>query len=152
MEIDDTDGLDPDAEFAAWRVRELARLERVRQAERARQLEEEEVARRRALPEDVRLREDMAHARQTRAEKQRGQQGFMQKYYHKGAFFQDMDILQRDYSQSTGDAVDKSQLPQIMQKRSFGKRSQSKWTHLAAEDTTKQGLPDLRTQGATRRT
>lgn len=141
--VDDTDGLDPDAEFAAWRARELARMERVRQAERMRKAEEAEVARRRMMPESQRLAEDVAYAKQTRAAKQRGHQGFMQKYYHKGAFFQDMDILQRDYTHSTVDAVDKSQLPQVMQKRNFGKRSQSKWTHLAGEDTTRQG-EDLR--------
>lgn len=149
-EVDDTDGMDPEAEFTAWRIRELARLERIRQAERMRESQEAEKARRRAMPEHERLAEDLAHARHTRAAKQRGHQGFMQKYYHKGAFFQDMDILQRDYTHSTVDAVDKSQLPQIMQKRNFGKRSQSKWTHLAGEDTTRQkeGEPDLRMQGA----
>lgn len=138
LDVDDTDGLDPDAEFAAWRARELARVERLRAAERAQREAAEDVARRRAMPEHERLQEDLAYARQTRAAKQRGHQGFLQKYYHKGAFYQDMDILQRDYTQGTVDAVDKSRLPQIMQRRQFGKRSQSKWTHLAAEDTTQQ--------------
>lgn len=150
MEVDDTDGQDPDAEFAAWRARELARLERLRLAEEARQAEAAELRRRRALSEAERLQEDLAHAQSTRQAKQKGQQGFLQKYYHKGAFFQDMDILQRDYSQSTVDAVDKRQLPQILQKRHFGQRSQSKWTHLAAEDTSRQGLPDLRDPAAHR--
>ncbi|WFD17885.1 hypothetical protein MCAP1_000094 [Malassezia caprae] len=150
MDVDDTDGLDPDAEFAAWRARELARLERQRAADAARQAEAAELQRRRALPEAERLAEDLAHARSTRQAKQRGQQGFLQKYYHKGAFFQDMDILQRDYSQSTVDAVDKRHLPQILQKRHFGQRSQSKWTHLAAEDTSRQGAPDLRDPAAHR--
>lgn len=149
-EVDDTDGIDPDAEFAAWRARELARLERLRVADEARQAEAAELQRRRALSEAERLEEDLAHAQSTRQAKQRGQQGFLQKYYHKGAFFQDMDILQRDYSQSTVDAVDKRHLPQILQKRHFGQRSQSKWTHLAAEDTSRQGLPDLRDPAAHR--
>ena len=149
--VDDTDGVDPDAEFAAWRARELARMERVRQAERMRAAEAAEVARRRVMPEHERLADDLAYARETRAAKQRGHQGFMQKYYHKGAFFQDMDILQRDYTQSTVDDVDKSQLPQVLQRRHFGKRGQSKWTHLAGEDTTRQSEPDLRLLRASRR-
>lgn len=150
MDVDDTDGVDPDAEFAAWRARELARIERLRRAEEAHKAETAELERRRALTEAERLQEDLEHARQTRQAKQRGQQGFLQTYYHKGAFFQDMDILQRDYSQSTVDAVDKRHLPQILQKRHFGQRSQSKWTHLSAEDTTRQGIPDLRDSTAHR--
>ena len=68
---------------------------------------------------------------------------FMQKYYHKGAFFQgnDMDglseeqrsLLTRDYNMPTGeDKVDKSVLPAILQKRAgtFGKKGNSKYTHL----------------------
>ena len=109
------------------------------------------MARRRVMPEHERLADDLAYARETRAAKQRGHQGFMQKYYHKGAFFQDMDILQRDYTQSTVDDVDKSQLPQVLQRRHFGKRGQSKWTHLAGEDTTRQSEPDLRLLRASRR-
>ena len=148
VEIDDTDGVDPDAEFAAWRARELVRIRRVQDAEAAAAAEREAVARRRALPEAQRLAEDMAHAAETRRRKPRGHQGFMQKYYHKGAFFQDMEILQRDFTEQSADAVDKTQLPRIMQVRDFGKRSRSKWTHLAAEDTSKD---DLRAHGARQR-
>ena len=142
LDVEDTDGLDPDAEFAAWRARELTRVQRVQDEERARNEERAAIAQRRALPEAQRFQEDMAHARATRQGKQRGQQGFMQKYYHKGAFFQvrtawlgrlhkDMDILQRDYTESTADAVDKTQLPKVLQVRDFGKRSRSKWTYVA---------------------
>jgi microfibrillar-associated protein 1 len=65
----------------------------------------------------------------------------MQKYYHKGAFYQDSDdtIFKRDYNLPTPlEMQDKSMLPEILQKRqgSFGKKGQSKYKHLTAEDTT----------------
>ena len=87
-DVDDTDGLDPEGEFEAWRLRELARIKRDKEAELARELEREEVERRRALPEEQRLKEDMERAEKTRAEKPKGQQKFLQKYWHKGAFHQ----------------------------------------------------------------
>lgn len=66
---------------------------------------------------------------------------FLQKYYHKGAFYQDSDdaIFKRDYNMPTPlEMQDKSMLPEILQKRhgNFGKKGQSKYTHLTAEDTT----------------
>lgn len=63
----------------------------------------------------------------------------MQKYYHKGAFYQDEELNKRDYNLPTlEDKADKSVLPSVLQKRmgTFGRRAQSKWTHLTAEDTT----------------
>lgn len=65
----------------------------------------------------------------------------MQKYYHRGAFYQDNDdpVFQRDYNLPTPmEMQDKSMLPQILQKRigNFGKKGQSKYTHLTAEDTS----------------
>ncbi|WFC98689.1 hypothetical protein MYAM1_001421 [Malassezia yamatoensis] len=114
-DVDDTDDIDPEGEFQAWRARELARIQRVQAQEDEQRAERAEVERRRMLPEKQRLAEDLAHARQTRQEKQRGSQGFLQKYHHKGAFYQDMDILHRDYSQQTESAVDKSALPKLMQ-------------------------------------
>ncbi|KDN50415.1 hypothetical protein K437DRAFT_255133 [Tilletiaria anomala UBC 951] len=136
-DLSDTDGKDPEAEFLAWRVRELQRIARAKEAERAREQEQEEIEKRREMPEEQRLKEDIERAKKSREEKQKGDMGFMQKYYHKGAFFQDMDILKRNYSGKTESAVDKSSLPALMQVRDYGKASRSKWTHLAAEDTTK---------------
>ena len=79
--------------------------------------------------------------------------GFMQKYYHKGAFFQEAaddrfgtagppparGIFQRLRAR-TG-AWTRPGLPRAMQVRGdkFGKMGQTKWTHLAAEDTSRLG-------------
>lgn len=72
----------------------------------------------------------------------------MQKYHHKGAFFQSNDdladgeikeLFSRDFNMPTGeDKMDKSVLPAVLQKRqgTFGKKGNSKWTHLTNEDTT----------------
>ncbi len=84
--MDDTDGLDLTLEFESWRARELARLLREKQAQAARDEEKEEIERRRAMPEEQRLREDMEFAESTR-NKEKAEMGFLQKYYHKGAFY-----------------------------------------------------------------
>lgn len=125
-DVDDTDGLDPQAEFDDWRLRELARLARDKEAALAREEERLEIERRRAMPEEQRLREDEEHARRTREEKPRESRGFLQKYYHKGAFHQDEEILRRDYGARTESSVDMSMLPKVMQVRDFGKRSRTK--------------------------
>ncbi|KAF5205266.1 Microfibrillar-associated protein-like protein [Thalictrum thalictroides] len=73
---------------------------------------------------------------------------FMQKYFHKGAFFQsDADdraatagsdgIFNRDFSAPTGeDKMNKTVLPKVMQVKHFGRSGRTKWTHLVNEDTT----------------
>uniref|UniRef100_A0A0E0CJE1 Micro-fibrillar-associated protein 1 C-terminal domain-containing protein n=1 Tax=Oryza meridionalis TaxID=40149 RepID=A0A0E0CJE1_9ORYZ len=77
------------------------------------------------------------------------QMRFMQRYYHKGCFFQDdadgaaqtaagaCEIYRRDFSGPTGlDKMDVSVLPKVMQVKHFGRRGGRKWTHLVNEDTT----------------
>jgi hypothetical protein len=90
-DVDDNDGIDPEGEFEAWRLRELGRIKRDKEDEVRREEEREEIERRRALPEEQRLREDMEHADKTRSDKPKGQQKFLQKYWHKGAFHQVSD-------------------------------------------------------------
>ncbi|KZT22113.1 hypothetical protein NEOLEDRAFT_1171554 [Neolentinus lepideus HHB14362 ss-1] len=136
-DIDDTDGLDPEGEFEAWRLRELERIKREKEEEMALELEREEIERRRALPEEVRMKEDLERAKKLREEKPKGSQKFLQKYWHKGAFHQDQEILKRhDYTESTASHVDVALLPKVMQVRDFGKRSRTKYTHLVDQDTT----------------
>jgi microfibrillar-associated protein 1 len=53
------------------------------------------------------------------------------------ALTQDDDFLKnRDYSAPTESTVDLSLLPKVMQKRNFRKMSQTKYTHLADQDTS----------------
>ncbi|KAG8906302.1 hypothetical protein FRC01_008068, partial [Tulasnella sp. 417] len=73
-DVDDTDGLDAQGEFEAWRLRELGRIKRDKEAQRARELEREEVERRRAMPEEQRMKEDLEHAKKSRDDKPKGQQ------------------------------------------------------------------------------
>src|ERR1700749_3272765 len=83
-DVDDTDGLDPEAEFEAWRLRELGRIKRDKEEELRKEEERAEVERRRALPEEQRLKEDLEAAEKIRADKPKGQQKLLQKYCHKG--------------------------------------------------------------------
>ena len=101
--------------------------------------EQEEIERRRALPERARLAEDLVRARESRDAKPKSQQAFLQKYYHKGAFFMDRDedIYKRDYSAPTIDEIQhRENLPKVLQVKNFGLSGRTKWTHLANEDTT----------------
>ena len=91
-DVDDTDGLDPAAEFEAWRLRELGRIKTEREAELQREKEREEIERRRAMPAEQRMKEDVERAQKLREEKPKGQQKFLQKYWHKGAFHQVMSL------------------------------------------------------------
>ncbi|KAG2129774.1 splicing factor, Prp19-binding domain-containing protein [Suillus clintonianus] len=136
-DVDDADGLDPAGEFEAWRLRELGRIKNEKEEELRREVEREEIERRRALPEEQRLKEDLERANKLREDKPKGQQKFLQKYWHKGAFHQDEAILTRhDYTEATESTVDVSMLPEVMRVKNFGKRSRTKYTHLLDQDTS----------------
>merc|ERR1719356_1470676 len=70
---------------------------------------------------------------------------FLQKYYHRGGFFQDKartgeePLYNRDYHEPTAEETfNKELLPKAMQLRrgQFGKKGQVKHTHLTEADTT----------------
>lgn len=142
--IDDTDGLDPAAERAAWKLRELIRIKRERVALAEIEKERAEIERRREMDPALREKEDLEFVQEQRKEKMenRGKMGFMQKFYHKGAFYQENEILKRNYATaSVQDSVkNREALPKYLQVRGdeVGKRGRTKWTHLAAEDTALQ--------------
>mmetsp|Transcript_29963 Transcript_29963/g.74307 ORF Transcript_29963/g.74307 Transcript_29963/m.74307 type:complete len:311 (-) Transcript_29963:1035-1967(-) len=154
-DVDTDDDVDETAEFESWKVREITRIRAERDVREKFIAEREEQERIRHMSEEekaVWLAENPREGADGADKKDRPKMGFMQKYYHKGAFFQEAsddqfgtqgdlgDILKRDFSEATGeDKLDKSSMPKAMQLRKgkFGKMGQTKWTHLSAEDTTR---------------
>ncbi|KAJ5782397.1 hypothetical protein N7457_004171 [Penicillium paradoxum] len=147
--IDDTDGLDPEAERAAWELRELKRVQRAREAIEASEKELEEIERRRNLTADEREREDQEFIAKQKEERDatRGQTGFMQRYFHKGAFFRgDLEAEGLDRRELMGarfeDEVNRDTLPQYMQVRDMtklGKKGRTRYRDLKSEDTGRFG-------------
>eukprot|EP00900_Chrysochromulina_parva_P027673 jgi/Chrpa1/953/Chrysochromulina_OHIO_Genome00013378-RA len=145
---EDDDEVNELEEFDAWKLRELQRVRRERAERAAAEREKAELDRRRSLTDEQRAEEDATfRAGKANAHEEKAQWKFLQKYYHKGAYFQDEDekgdarlgpVLMRDYGHATGkDAIgDKAAMPAPMQVKNFGFRSQVKWTHLSNEDTS----------------
>ncbi|KAH0547539.1 hypothetical protein FGG08_000264 [Glutinoglossum americanum] len=154
--VDDTDGLDPETERALWKLRELKRVKRERETIEQAEKEREEVERRRNLSKEEREEEDREFMARQREEKEsRGKAGYLQKYYHKGAFFQDdqkeMGLDKRDImgSRYQDEVANRELLPQYMQVRDMtrlGKKGRTKYKDLKGEDTGKWGEYDDRGQ------
>lgn len=155
--MDDTDDVDPEAEYAAWKLRELKRIKRDREAIEEREKELAEVERRKNLTEDERKREDDEFLAKQKEEKDgKGKMAYMQKYYHKGAFFQDdlkaEGLDRRDImgSRFADDVQNRELLPQALQMRDMtklGKKGATKYRDLKTEDTGKWGQFDDRRPG-----
>ena len=146
--VDDTDGLDPETERAEWKLRELKRVKRDREAIETAEKEREEIERRRNLSKEEREVEDREFLEQQKAEREgRGQMGHMQKYVHKGAFFQDDSTATSDsrrdlMASRTQDDTNKELLPEYMQIRDMtklGRKGRTKYKDLKSEDTGRWG-------------
>jgi microfibrillar-associated protein 1 len=156
-EVDDRDGIDPEAEYAAWKLRELKRIKRDREAIEERERELAEVERRKNLTEEERKAEDDEFIAKQKEEKDgKGKMAYMQKYYHKGAFFQDdlkaEGLDRRDImgSRFADDVQNRELLPQALQIRDMtklGKKGATKYKDLKSEDTGKWGQFDDRRPG-----
>jgi microfibrillar-associated protein 1 len=127
-------------EFALWKLRELKRLQREFQKSEDLRKEKEEKERRQQLTDEEVKREN---EKSGRGEKDRTQYKFLQKYYHKGAFYHDDSKIKKmhethDWAKATGEDAysDRSVMPTVMQVKNFGKASRSKYTHLTNEDTS----------------
>ncbi|KAK3021703.1 hypothetical protein RJ639_046553 [Escallonia herrerae] len=145
-DVDTDDELNEAEEYEAWKAREISRIKRDREDREAMLKEKEEIEKVRNMTEEERREWERKNPRPAPPPKQKWR--FMQKYYHKGAFFQsDPDdhaatagadnIFHRDFSAPTGeDKLNKTILPKVMQVKHFGRSGRTKWTHLVAEDTT----------------
>ncbi|KAF2821988.1 hypothetical protein CC86DRAFT_94372 [Ophiobolus disseminans] len=146
--IDDTDGLDPAAEYAAWKLRELKRIKRERLAIEEAEAERAEIERRRNLSAPERDAEDRAFIDQQKEERaDRGDMQYMQKYFHKGAFFTDelkeLGIDRRNLMNARfEDQTNREVLPEFMQMRDMtklGKKGRTRYKDMKSEDTGKWG-------------
>ncbi|CAM9121390.1 unnamed protein product [Discosporangium mesarthrocarpum] len=145
---DDDDDLDEELAYEEWKVRELGRVRREKEEKEhfikaifITLHEREDTLRRRGMTDEERRLEDAMIGKNK--VKDKGKIKFMQKYYHKGAFYMDdesmgqEDVRTRSYHGPTlEDKFDKTQMPRVMQVKKFGRSGQTKWTHLANEDTT----------------
>jgi microfibrillar-associated protein 1 len=139
---DDPDDLE---EYEAWKIRELKRIKVQAEEDEMKLKEKLEIERRRNLTDTQRKEENLRLGSDDTLRPFKSKLKFLQKYYHKGAFFsneraENMDhVLNRDYNLPTWeDKIDRSNLPKILQKRrgfQF-KKGQTKYTHLTGEDTT----------------
>lgn len=150
MILPDDEIHDEDEEFRLWKLREMGRLYRDELVEERYQRELEETERRKQMTEEELLEDNKRRDKEKAKLAQQGKMNYMQKYYHKGVFFQDVvetgkeKVFDKDFNAPVGeDAVDKSYLPAAMRLRrgEFGRKGRSKHTHLADVDTTDRTSP-----------
>lgn len=112
--------------------------------------EKAEIIRRRGMTDEERLEEDRRMGKMTadEARQNKPKMKFLQRYYHKGAFYMDSESVQnpndvraKDYTAPTlEENVNRDAMPKILQVRNFGKRGRTKYTHLVDQDTTLSGM------------
>jgi microfibrillar-associated protein 1 len=153
-QVDDTDDLDPETERAAWKLRELKRVKRERETIEQAEEEREEIERRRNLSKEEREAEDKDFLDGQKAEREgKGKMGYMQKYFHKGVFFQDdakaEGLDQRDImgSRFADESSNRELLPEYMQIRDMtklGRKGRTKYKDMRSEDTGRWGAFESR--------
>ncbi|KPM09988.1 microfibrillar-associated protein 1-like protein [Sarcoptes scabiei] len=134
-----TDDEDDETAFELWKVRELRRIKREKEEEEQREQERREIERLRNMTEEERVEELKKNPKLVTNQQKKGKYKFLQKYYHRGVFYLDVedDVFKRDFAQPTlEDHFDKSTLPTVMQVKNFGRAGRTKYTHLTDVDTT----------------
>lgn len=143
--LDDDDEKNEAEEYELWKIRELKRIKRDKEERHTRVEELEFIERRRRMTDAEREEDDRRMDAKANKREDAKQFNFLQKYYHRGGFFQDKAITgeeplyNRDYHEPTEEEkFDKQALPKAMQLRrgQFGKKGQVKHTHLTEVDTT----------------
>nr|XP_054757542.1 microfibrillar-associated protein 1-like [Lytechinus pictus]XP_054757543.1 microfibrillar-associated protein 1-like [Lytechinus pictus] len=134
-----TDDENDEVEYEAWKVRELRRIKRDRDEREQIEKDRLETERLRNMTEEERREELRVNPKQITNKQSKGRYKFLQKYYHRGAFYLDdeKEVLKRDVSGATlEDHFDKTVLPKVMQVKNFGRSGRTKYTHLVDQDTT----------------
>ncbi|XP_005989809.1 microfibrillar-associated protein 1 [Latimeria chalumnae] len=134
-----TDDENDEEEYEAWKVRELKRIKRDREEREALEKEKAEIEHMHNLTEEERRAELRSNGKVVTNKASKGKYKFLQKYYHRGAFFMDQEeeIFKRDFSAPTlEDHFNKTILPKVMQVKNFGRSGRTKYTHLVDQDTT----------------
>jgi len=142
---DDIDNQNDLVEYEKWKLREFRRIKRQVEEDQIKLNEKLEIERRRSLTNEQRKEENLRLGSDDTLRPFKSKINFMQRYYHKGAFFQNESqgnlehVFSRDYNMPIAEEKrDLSDLPKILQKRrgNLFKKGQSKYTHLTGEDTT----------------
>ncbi|CAJ1963341.1 unnamed protein product [Cylindrotheca closterium] len=132
----------------AWELREIERVLTTLQQEREKESRRLAYERRKQLTDEQVMNEDIESARYAQPGKNRLEKAAnTSRYYHRGAYYMDdeewddSDVRYKsaEYAKAmTGeDKIDKSRLPEILQRNKFGfARQNTKYKGLAAEDTS----------------
>ena len=139
-----TEDENDELEYEAWKLRELKRIKRERDEREQTEKEKNEIERVRNLTEDERRQELRVNPKEITNKSAKGKYKFLQKYYHRGAFYLDKEetVFRQDFSAPTlEDHFDKTILPKVMQVKNFGRCGRTKYTHLVDQDTTKFDSP-----------
>ncbi|KAJ3368768.1 Microfibrillar-associated protein 1 [Kappamyces sp. JEL0680] len=154
LELDDTDLVDPEEEEAAWKIRELLRIKRDREQREYRLVDAEDIERRRNMTDDQIASENRSDGK---LDVEKKSLRFMQKYYHKGAFYSgdaEVEAAMQNVDASAPtleDHADKLVMPDIMKVKNFGKRGRTKYTHLVDQDTTGLDIAWAKTENTSQR-
>ncbi|CRK96983.1 CLUMA_CG010341, isoform A [Clunio marinus] len=139
-----TDDENDELEYESWKLRELKRIKRERDERDILDKEKNEIERLRNLTEEERRKELQMNPKLVTNKGVKGKYKFLQKYYHRGAFYLDKEetVFKQDFSAPTlEDHFDKTILPKVMQVKNFGRCGRTKYTHLVDQDTTKFDSP-----------
>ncbi|MEW5302120.1 MAG: hypothetical protein WDW36_004930 [Sanguina aurantia] len=139
--------------YESWKGRELRRIKRDHEEKETLEAEAELKEKLKNMTELERALWEKANPKDSVADKGKEKWRYLQKYWHKGAYFQENaddvrgttgvdSIFARDFSGPTGeDKFDKNLMPAVMQVKNFGRSGRTKYTHLLDQDTTRADDP-----------